>query len=521
MKRNFKIRAILFSAITIFGFSVQGFKSNVTLFAQEAKDSVEDFIDESLEYSNQQEDGASTPVRTKAANREKTNKTSKIKESKIIRSGNTTNPLEEANEPASQLDNGFNSIGIESPSENQGTQVEQIPENIASPDPDFGPRIPKILEPNEFGGVPVVIGTRRLMAEGEAPEEYNVETGDTLFDICDQLLDEPSYWPKLWALNPEIKNPHFIYPGMMLRFYSGDLETPPYLQVVVEDDVVPIDKEDIEEEELVREDASALLLELAGPTSTEVIGADEIQVDVESDFIIWGNVYRASSLSVTIPAFIFSEEKEPLGVVTGEVSGRQLSDTGNSIVIEAEDEELSIGSSYTVLRQGDSIYTQEEDEFVGERYDFIAHVNISAKLNEGKYLAKMGLNRLGVRPGDVIVPYISTQRSIPLTDLGDVITGSGNEIIAFELPRKRIGGRGSFVYFETISSADGLSVGQNVAVFQNLRKSAREIFYKDDLPDTLRSVGVVHIIEKTPNAVIGYVVSLSSEIRLGDTAGPD
>ena len=41
-------------------------------------------------------------------------------------------------------------------------------------------------------------GTLRVLSEEEAPEEYIVEPGDTLFDICDQLLDEGSYWPKLW-----------------------------------------------------------------------------------------------------------------------------------------------------------------------------------------------------------------------------------------------------------------------------------------------------------------------------------
>jgi hypothetical protein len=83
---------------------------------------------------------------------------------------------------------------------------------------------------NDFAGAPPLPGTVRALADGEAPEDYTIEEGDTLIDICDQLLDEPGYWPKLWSLNPEIKNPHFIFPLMHLRFYPGDDDVPPYLQ---------------------------------------------------------------------------------------------------------------------------------------------------------------------------------------------------------------------------------------------------------------------------------------------------
>ena len=42
---------------------------------------------------------------------------------------------------------------------------------------------------------------------------YIVEEGDTLWDVCDQFFDDPHFWPTLWAFNPQITNPHWIYPG--------------------------------------------------------------------------------------------------------------------------------------------------------------------------------------------------------------------------------------------------------------------------------------------------------------------
>lgn len=42
---------------------------------------------------------------------------------------------------------------------------------------------------------------------------YVVEPGDTLWSIAEGLYDDPWYWPSLWSYNPQITNPHQIYPG--------------------------------------------------------------------------------------------------------------------------------------------------------------------------------------------------------------------------------------------------------------------------------------------------------------------
>lgn len=49
------------------------------------------------------------------------------------------------------------------------------------------------------------------------PEEYTVEKGDTLWDICDFYFRDSRQWPRVWALNPHVTNPHWIYPGDLLR----------------------------------------------------------------------------------------------------------------------------------------------------------------------------------------------------------------------------------------------------------------------------------------------------------------
>ena len=42
---------------------------------------------------------------------------------------------------------------------------------------------------------------------------YIVQPGDTLWSIAEGMYNEPWYWPSLWSYNPQITNPHLIYPG--------------------------------------------------------------------------------------------------------------------------------------------------------------------------------------------------------------------------------------------------------------------------------------------------------------------
>lgn len=57
---------------------------------------------------------------------------------------------------------------------------------------------------------------------GVVPATHTVREGDTLWDLSSYYFSDAWHWPKVWGLNPEISNPHWIYPGNVVRLRDGD-----------------------------------------------------------------------------------------------------------------------------------------------------------------------------------------------------------------------------------------------------------------------------------------------------------
>jgi hypothetical protein len=97
-------------------------------------------------------------------------------------------------------------------------------------------------DPDEFGsGDGFSFGS----AEFGPPNVYVVQKGDTLWEISERFLGNSYYWPRLWSINEQVTNPHWIYPGNQIKFRMGTLTDPPDIGIDAIDDRSPMDSVEI------------------------------------------------------------------------------------------------------------------------------------------------------------------------------------------------------------------------------------------------------------------------------------
>ena len=88
------------------------------------------------------------------------------------------------------------------------------------------------------------------LLRGDHPDHYTVVKGDTLWDISGRFLHQPWRWPEIWHVNPQIANPHLIYPGdqldlvyidgkPQLRLRRGTLKLSPSVRSTPWDGAIP------------------------------------------------------------------------------------------------------------------------------------------------------------------------------------------------------------------------------------------------------------------------------------------
>ncbi|MEM9602398.1 MAG: LysM peptidoglycan-binding domain-containing protein [Pseudomonadota bacterium] len=84
-----------------------------------------------------------------------------------------------------------------------------------------------VVAPTTESDVPRTAALKRnpdeVVLREDAPDTYTVQKHDTLWDIAAHFLEDAYTWPEIWHQNPQIADPHLIFPGdkIGLRMVDG------------------------------------------------------------------------------------------------------------------------------------------------------------------------------------------------------------------------------------------------------------------------------------------------------------
>ncbi len=233
------------------------------------------------------------------------------------------------------------------------------------------PRTARVIDP-DAGGLDKKDTRQQRKTEAKKsikrnrPNSYVVKKGDTLWDISGKFLKKPWLWPEIWDVNPQIENPHLIYPGdeVALKYINGK----PTIVVSRDGTVVNSasgDQSAFESNPLPENDGGVVHL---SPTVREQSLANAIPTipgDVIQQFLVY-------------PRVVDEETIKNAPYVIGDFEGRLASAAGHQIYVRGDLNEEQ--TSYGIFRQSKELRDPDTDELLG--YE-ITHVGDSNLLHSG------------------------------------------------------------------------------------------------------------------------------------------
>lgn len=231
----------------------------------------------------------------------------------------------------------------------------------------------KLLLSLTFLMCPLFLLADQLTLSENAPKTYIVKKGDTLWDISAVFLDLPWLWPKLWRLNPEIDNPHLIYPGDQISLVYDENGEPMLVMGTADGKPVYHLSPKIRQQKKTDTEIKLLPLEIVAP------------------YIKYDHLFSAEQLN-EFPHVIGNNEGYRSGV------------DGFLVYVSKE---LTLSKTYAIYNKGDAVIDPETNESLGFYVHLVATgqaINVGNMKNNEPATLKVSTSKRELRSGDYVVP---------------------------------------------------------------------------------------------------------------------
>jgi len=302
-----------------------------------------------------------------------------------------------------------------------------------------------------------------VAAGGEQPTIYTIVQGDTLWGLSKRFLNDPYYWPNLWAANGTIGNPHFIYPGQRVRVYSDRIEI----------------------EEAPREPA-------ATPAATEAGAA--VPAVTPGPAPAAEEAAPAREFSVTGgEGFLMEKEIHPVGVIVSTHQNREIVGVDDIVYTDiGRVNGANVGDRFSIYKRMGAVSHPVTNEILGDRVMPLGELQLS-EVDKKVSKAIITQSFQEISPGSFLLPARDRKLKVALKAadrdlIGYIVeTQTGNTALAV----------GDVVYLD-LGSAHGLQTGNMLYIVRDVKPDQRYALAK---------------IEKLPVEVLGALVVLDTGLN--------
>lgn len=309
-----------------------------------------------------------------------------------------------------------------------------------------------------------------LAAERDEPTIYVIKQGDTLWGLSDRFIKDPWYWPNMWSKNSQVTNPHFIYPGQMLRIFPDRLEFVPKEQVAT-----PVQK---------TEPAAEKLQEVAAEKTYALYGTE---------------------------GFLLEKGFKPFGLVIGAQHDRIV--TGMDDIVYTDigaDHNAGGGDKFSIYRKDVPVSHPLNNEEMGYKMIPLGTLQLT-DVERKASRAIITKSFREISPGAYLLPYKENRRrEITLKNTSNDLKGyiiesySGASVIA----------AGDIVYID-LGSTQGAEAGNMLYIVRDVTIDQRYVQGRiDKLPQEL--LGALVILETGKKTATALIVKSIDTIYRGD-----
>jgi hypothetical protein len=312
------------------------------------------------------------------------------------------------------------------------------------------------------------------MHSGPTPELHVVRRGDTLWDISFFYFNDPWQWPKVWSYNPQITNPHWIYPGDLVRLLPRGMfaEQPGAQQA--EPDATPGEVKPIDQ--------------LPAPAQRTNVGIRQTAV------------VEKGALDKAI-------------VVDGAVDEKELLTIGDSIYLSYPDKNPpKVGQRYSVYAPESTVKSGGKEQ--GAYVRVLGTVEVVSVKQDKKARGVITEANQEIERGAKVGPLAKTFKNVP--PVPPKVDAQGN-IVAM-LTKDQLIGQGEVVFVD-LGKGSGVEVGNRMFVVRRgdaKPPNSKDTVGQDDRRYPARSLGEIVIVEVGDKISIGLVTLSVQEMSVGD-----